>query len=158
MDRKQKIAALAANPHSAIKDVKVLETLDEATLTALQASADAQATAETELRAAREQLAQPIAEDRLPESYRSLMAEQKARETAEHTGLVAQLRAAQTSYTEDELKAMSLPDLRKLAGAVRLPAAPNFSGRAVPRVAAEGRSFAPPDPYAPKLKALQAGA
>ena len=94
MDRKQKIAALAANPHSAIKDVKVLETLDEATLTALQASADAQATAETELRAAREQLAQPIAEDRLPESYRSLMAEQKARETAEHTGLVAQLRAA----------------------------------------------------------------
>jgi len=50
MDRKQKIAALAANPHSAIKDLKVLETLDEATLVALQASADAQAKAETDLR------------------------------------------------------------------------------------------------------------
>lgn len=158
MDRKQKIAALAANPHSAIKDVKVLETLDDATLMALQSSADAQGKAETDLRAAQEALTQPVGEDRLPAEYRTMMADHRARETAEHAGLVAQLRAAQTSYSEDELKAMPLDGLRKLAGAVRIPAAPSFAGRAVPRVASEGRSFAAPDPYAPKLKALAAGA
>ena len=158
MDRKQKIAALAANPHSAIKDLKVLETLDEATLVALQASADAQAKAETDLRAAQEALTQPVSEDRLPAEYRTMMANHRAKETAEHAGLVAQLRAAQTSYSEEELTAMPLEGLRKLAGAVKIPAAPSFAGRAVPRVASEGRSFAAPDPYAPKLKALAAGA
>jgi len=87
-----------------------------------------------------------------------MMANHRAKETAEHAGLVAQLRAAQTSYSEEELTAMPLEGLRKLAGAVKIPAAPSFAGRAVPRVASEGRSFAAPDPYAPKLKALAAGA
>lgn len=169
MDRSKTIAALAAHPHSAITDLKVLEKLDDATLTALQASADAtavtvkaakdgQATAEVALKAAQDALAAPVTEERLPAEYRTLMAERRDAETVEKTELVVTLKAAQMAYTEVELQAKPLPELRKLA-LVAKATVPSHIGRPVPRVAAAGdaRSFAPPDAYATGLKALQGG-
>lgn len=160
MNRKERIAALAAHPHSTIKDLKALEALDDATLAALEASANATGaalkTAEdaaAALRAAQEELARPVSEERLPEDYRAMMTERRAADAAEAAGLVTTLKAAQTAYNEEELKRMTLPELRKLAAVARVPASPSYNGRPVPRVAAEAPSFAPPDPYAVGLKA-----
>ncbi len=157
MDRKQKIAALAAHQHSAIKDLKTLEGLSDEALEALGTAADAAQNGAAALKAAQDALASPVAEDRLPEEYRAMMTERRTADAAEAAGIVTELKAAQTAYTEEELKALSLPELRKLASVARIaaPAAPSFAGRVVPRVAAEGPSFAPPDAYAPQLKALQ---
>jgi hypothetical protein len=167
MDRTKTIAALAANPHSAIKDVKVLEKMDDAGLKALEdgatatesaikAAKDGQATAEVALKAAQDALAAPIAEERLPAEYRALMSERKAADAKEHGELVAKLKAAQSVYTEEQLKARSLQDLRDLASIAKVEA-PSFIGRIVPRAAADGaKSYAPPDPYKSAVDARRA--
>lgn len=179
MDRTKTIAALAANPHSAIKDLKILEKMDDATLQALEAGAEAaaaaiktaqdaasssvqaakeaQAQAEVALKAAQDQLAAPVAEDRLPPEYRAMMAERRDADTKEQTELVTKLKAAQSAFSEDELKAMALPQLRKLALISVKETAPSFGGRAVPRMASEQKTYAAPDPWKPTLTALQSG-
>lgn len=176
MDRTQKIAALAANPHSAIKDVKVLEKMDdvalkaledsasaaktasEATEAALKAAKDGQATAEVALKAAQDALAAPVAEDRLPADVKALMDERKAAIAAETTELVATLKAAQTAYTEEELKAKPVVELRKLASVLKVEAKPVYAGQGVPRIAASGKSYKSPDPYDVGIKAAQSKA
>lgn len=165
MDRSKTIAALAAHPHSAIKDTAMLEKFDDATLKALEdgaaaaktaaeaneaalkAAKDGQATAEVALKAAQDALAAPVTEERLPQAYRDLMAERNAADAKETGELVTSLKAAQSAYTEDELKAKPLAELRKLAEAFKA-VKPSFQGRVVPRAAAaQGRSYAAPDTY-----------
>lgn len=171
MDRKERIAALVANPHSPVKSLKMLGEATDEELTSLEtqaggikaaaekATTDAAALvkAQADLKTAQDALAAPITEDQLPEAYRTAMAAQRAAEQAEKDTLVGKLKAAQTAYTEDELKALSTVDLKKLATLAKVdvvagPRVLDFSGKGVPRVAADaGENFAPPDSYAAAL-------
>lgn len=166
------VKALAANEHSQIKNTKVLEALSDDELTALDATVKAAATKATELKAAsdaaaakttqlqteNEQLkaaaAAPVAEDRLPADLRGLLSRARAAEDARKTELVTSLKAAQSAYTEDELKAMTIEQLEKTAQLAKV-AVGDFAGRGTPRVAAgnDGDQYKAPDSWAPKAAA-----
>jgi hypothetical protein len=87
-----------------------------------------------------------------PESIRTLVAESKAAKEAEKADLVAVLKAAQKAYTEDELKAMDLPALRKVSKLLEATTpVVDYSGRA-PRLSTEKKDVPyiqqpPPDGY-----------
>ncbi len=170
MEKKERIAALVANPHSPVKSLKMLEAATDDELTALEAQAgtikaaaekavadaatlkaaqDAEAKAKADLKAAQEA---PITIDRLPADLKALVDGAVAAATAKKEGLVATLKAAQTAFTEDDLKAMPVEQLEKLSAAVVKPApavnAPLFSGIPVPRISGDANQYAPPDTYA----------
>lgn len=182
----ERIAALLKHEHNPLKDQKALEAASEESLKALEmhcvkvaatteteeekkrheeeekASKDAVKAAESRAAEAEAKLktlsemTEAQALDRFP-SLRALVDEKRADDDAQKTTLVTAIRAATQAYAEDELKAMAIPALRKLAEVARVPApAPvlDFSGRGVPRQAAEG-GYKPPDTYAPGIKALQ---
>lgn len=94
----------------------------------------------------------------MPASVRTLVENQKAQETAEKTAIVAQLKvAAAGTYTEEELTALDLPQLRKLASLAKVDEpVRDFSGRGlpVPRAASAAADYTPPNPYEAGLKAL----
>jgi len=95
-----------------------------------------------------------------PPSVRALVERQKTRDAVHKNALVAQLKtAASNIFTEDELKAKPIDELEKLAKMAKLDvpeADVDYSGRGVPRAAAETPNYDPPDPYAEGIKALQA--
>jgi hypothetical protein len=69
-----------------------------------------------------------------PKSIRDLVANQRTAETNERATLVAAMKTSQTEFTEDELKAMPIEQLRKFSRVcnVRVPAV-DFTGRGIPR-------------------------
>jgi hypothetical protein len=168
MERKQRIAALAANPHSTVKSVKALELLTDEELDAAEKATKEAAEGTTDLKAAQSRItALEAAAEALkteegflaaaPQSVRDIVNGTKAVTAARVDTLVGQLKVAQSAFTEEELKAKPIAELEKLATISKIEAPADYSGRGFPRFAQESSaSFAPPDPYAEGLKALQA--
>ena len=101
-----------------------------------------------ELKSALEGLTKRIA----PEEIRTLVADKKAQDAAQKADLVATLKAAQSEYTEDELKAMDVKALSRLVKVAKV----DYSGQSFPRTAAENDVYAnPPDPYAAGIAKLR---
>jgi hypothetical protein len=95
-------------------------------------------------------------------ALKALVEDKKSQDAADRATLVTSLKtAAEGVYTEPELIAMPLPELRKLAKVMKVDAPAqvhDFSGRgvAVPRTAGSAEDFAPPDGYQTALKAASA--
>lgn len=87
-------------------------------------------------------------------NVKRIVDEHAARAAAEKTQLVGQLKAAQKAYTEQELNAMEVPQLKKLSQLVTAKATTDFSARG-PRVAEDRSTVPPPPKLADKLKALK---
>jgi hypothetical protein len=142
MDRKQRIATLLANDYNPVKCQKSLEASTDEALTALEthvataaknaetvkALEDAKTKAETELRAAQ---AQVIPAEELTQ-LRTLAEEKRAADEKAKTDLVTTLEAAQTVYTKDELTALPLAQLQKLATLAKANAPKDYSGQGMP--------------------------
>jgi hypothetical protein len=131
-----------------------LETCNDAQLTALEADAAKVTTPETTpvtpttptTAASTEKSTKENVEDVLkkmseddflacaPKSIRDLVASERTREAAERTNLVAAMKTSQTEFTEDELKALPIEQLRKFSRVckVNVPAV-DFGGRGIPR-------------------------
>lgn len=176
MDKKERIAALVANPHSAIRDAAVLDTLGDPALKALEDGAtaaktkidadalvlktaqDAATAAQAEATALRAAAKPAFKLEDAPQEIRDLVASSLAAGKAEKDGLVATLKAAQATFTEAQLSAKDIPELRQLAEFIKVPVAPiDYSLGGVPgiRAAASATAFGekegmPPDPYAKK--------
>lgn len=175
MNKTERIAALAKNEHNPTKSLKALEALTDDELKALEAhcakaaelkaasdkaAADLKAAEEArvklegELKAA--QAAQIPAEELA--NLRTLAEEKKTQDAAEKASIVGKLKAAQSAFTEEELNAKALPELRKLASMANV-VVPDFSGKGIPIPRSAGdktTDFAPPDPWGEGLKALKA--
>jgi hypothetical protein len=175
MERKERIAALAAHAHNPVKSLKMLEAATDEELGSLEQAAEAAKTsaaaateaaaaatkADTDLKAAQARitvLEAPKSEEEFlksaPKSLRDMLNAAKAQTEAEHTALVDSLKTAQASFNEDELKAMDVPQLQKIAGLLKVetPVA-DFSGKGLPRAASSAQgleAFAAPDPWAKK--------
>ncbi len=162
-----KAAEVVETPKEAV-EIKAIEEAKESALKAVAeaevkvTAAEARAVAaEAKLKAAAEYVQ---TEDeylaKAPESIRTLVAEKKAQDALQKATLVGQLKTAAAGiFTEEELVAKSIPDLMKLAQMAKVDAPkPDYSGRAVPRVAAATEDYSAPDPYAEAVKALQARA
>jgi hypothetical protein len=176
--RAEVIAALVTDKYSGFKDgdEAILEAASDARLEEFRSAADGRKSAaaaatrlETEHRNVQARL--KVAEDRMrtaeaemseeeflqraPEAIKELVQEHKAAESAERASIVAQLKDL-GAHTEDELKKKTTSDLRTLAKYARVHV-PDFSGRGLPRQNSDGENvnYAPPDPYAAGLKALQ---
>lgn len=111
-------------------DRKALEAMTDAGLAALEAKFKAQ---EEEPKPEDEKSDEVVAQTakpaemteeqwlaQAPQSLRAMHAKFKAAEVAQHTALVTSLKAAQSAYTEDELKSMSVDALSKLASALKV--------------------------------------
>lgn len=157
----KQVAADEAAEAKAKADADAKQAADKAAAdkaVADKAAADKQASDDAAQRAAA--AAQPKAltteelEKLMPQDMRDLLSEARAAKVAQHTSLVAQLKDAQAEYTEDELKAMTVEQLRRLSRLldVDVPqAAADWSGMGLPRAAAAqaGSVYAnPPDPWA----------
>lgn len=168
-NKTERIAALMASEHNLVKDQKALEAItDEKVFTALEAHVEAQvklkaaadATAAEKKRADDAEIALKAAQaaqipaEELTE-LRALAAERKAKDDAEKVELVGKLKAA-GAFTEEELTAKSVSELRKLATLAKVET-PDFSGRGLPRAASGNKTedFTPPNPYEAGIKALQ---
>lgn len=122
---------LIASKAFAEDDRKALEAMSDAGLNALEAKFKAQ---EEEPKPEDDKpgdvVASPVAKPaemteeewlaQAPQSLRAMHAKFKAQESAQHTALVTTLKGAQEGYTEDELKAMSVDQLSKLAAALKV--------------------------------------
>ena len=164
-DRVKALIACSKNPFTEA-DAPWLDAIPETHLEALASSFD-----KTDLKAA-EELATKAAADlkaaeelkalaekpkteeeflaTAPESIRTLVADKKAQDEAQKGTLVTALKTAQSEYSEDELKAMDLKSLRRLANVASVEQ-PDYSGRGVVpnRTAAEADVYRnPPDGYA----------
>ena len=130
-------AAIKAAQDKTVADLKAAET----TIAELKAAAEKAPTEEEYLAKA-------------PESIRTLVAEKKTQDAKVKTDLVTQLKVAAAGvYTEEELNAKPIQELMKLAQMAKV----DYSGRSIPivRAAGETSTYAPPDPYAAGIKALQ---
>jgi hypothetical protein len=163
VNKTERIAALLKNEHNPVKDItdktsdEVLAVLEAQAETnkqhavELKAAQDKQAETEAALKAA--QAAQIPAEE-LTE-LRALAAAKRAEDDNKKTVIVAQLKTAQSEYTEGELKTMDLKTLERLARVAKVEA-PDYSGRGLPRVLGEAKQvYTPPDPYEAALKTLK---
>lgn len=93
------------------------------------------------------------------EEYEDILAAAKAHKAEQarrHSALVAQLKGAQDGFTEEDLKALPIEQLSKLARSLKVEtkAEPDYSGRALAS-ASESTNHAPPDPYAAQLTAMR---
>lgn len=171
------IKELIANPHGGFTaaDEKMLETASDTRIEAFKAAADkakvdaeAKAQVDADLKAAQEkaekteadlkaaQAAQIPAEELI--ELRALASAKKAEDAVTKTTLVAKLKDA-GAFTEEELNAKGIPELRKLVTLAGIDAGdvPSFEGRSVPRAAGAEDVFSnPPDPYEAGLKAMRA--
>ncbi len=166
------IAALTACTCSGFAkgDEVILAGLSDEKLEALAAKADENRGIAGQLKAAQESL--KTLEAKTPQTEAELLAAHprikalvdaaEATTNAERDTLVGSLKAATAgAFTEEELKAKDVPELRKLASALKVATeavpAPSFAGRATVRVAADKVSaYDPPNAYAESIKALQA--
>lgn len=174
--RAELIAELVTDRYSGFRDgdEAILEAASDARLEEFRTASEAAKSAErssqkldTDLRNASARL--KVAEERIkaseqpmteaefllkaPESFRTLLENDKAREDTERAAFISVLKDC-GAHSEDELKKMAIPELEKLAryAGARVP---DFSGRGLPRNTQEQPNFAPPDPYAAGIKALQ---
>lgn len=116
--------------------------------------------AEAEVRKAKK----PSEEDWLavaPPAIRALLDRQKAQDNARRDELVESLKTAQSEYSEEELTAMEIPQLEKLAKIAKLVEEPkDFSGRETVRLRGAEKDnvfLNPPNPYAEGLKRMREG-
>lgn len=197
MNKAERIAALmAAGSKSPIKSKPVLELCSDAELTELEKvnalPAAASTTATTEVPASAAQSATTVVpapatagaaapavtlstEDWIkmaPPEARQMFEDKRLADAARHAELVDVLKTTQTAYTEDELKALSLREIKKVAAVANVdhPLAlvgagvqTDFSGRGMPRSGAQRAAtatkkdeFAPPDPYKRDLESRKA--
>lgn len=181
--RAELIAALVTDRYSGFEDgdTPMLEVASENRLEEFKAAADARkaqereriqlegklTNAEARLKVAGEQLRaaeqSPTEEEWLakaPPSIKTLLDAHKAEEDSIKASIVSQLKDL-GAHTEAELKAKPLEELKVLAAYARVDV-PDYSGRGVPRESGKNQNsnynYAPPDPYAPGIKALQSKA
>ena len=173
MKREERIAALVANPHNSVKELKMLEAATDDGLKALEDAAASNKKAADDLRAAQEAattaqqtaVANAAALTALQGEFKTLEASAKplidaakAAEQAEKDALVGKLKACTAGIlTEEQLKAKLVEELRNLAKIAKVdeaPAtAPNYALAGMPSLRAAGSGavditkFAPPDPY-----------
>lgn len=176
MTRTERITALLKSEHNPLKDQKALEAASDDALKTLEThvenAATLKAAADKKKEEKKDEHAQTPLEIRTaaakalnmtleqydeaeylknaPESIRTLVADKKAQDAERHKELIATLKtAADGSFTEDELKAMSLSELEKLARFAKVERV-DFSGRGMPRAAQsiDDVYAKPPDPYA----------
>lgn len=176
MDRVATIKALAANPHSPVKSLKMLEAATDEELAALQTTAEeAKAAADKPAPAAAPAAvvtapvvaaAAPAATvtpepkteqqwlDEAPAAVREEFVALRAAREAAKTELVSKLKTACSgTYSEEELKAKSIDELKKLATLMKVDEPKrDFSGLGLPRVAASVNNevAAAPDSWAPR--------
>lgn len=178
MNKEQRIAALMANAHCPIKDKATLDALNDAALTALEASVTAAATAATELQTTKESLvaaqgeistlkaaaANPkvVTEAEFLAAHPSIneiVVNHRNEQAARKTELVTKLKAAQTVYDEPALVAMGNDELEKLAllAKVDTTTVVDYSGRGGPRPPEQKHNMsAPPAPnLVERIKAQQ---
>lgn len=155
----ERIAALMAHTHSAIKDQTILDTLSDAALTALEVSADAAKTAATPAvvpapaaPAVPAALSEADVMRALPESVKRTLARAEAVEAAQKAAHVTALAAHSTVYSVDQLNAMTIDQLETLSKFAKLDT-PAVDFGALPIGANRNASeiTAPPDGYAPML-------
>lgn len=161
MDKKDRIKALMSNEHSPVRTQAALEAMSDKELDGLEAhvtkkAADIKAAADKEAKEKADKEAKEKADKeaanraasekpetdeewlkKAPESVRSLVSRAAAQEARQKTVLVARLKDAQKEYTEDELKAMSVDQLVRLARLAiptetRAAADVDFSGLGLP--------------------------
>lgn len=156
-----KAIAVKATEDAKLAEVKAAEEKKAADLKAAadKATADAKAIEETRLAVA---AAKPLSTEEFmkiaPPEIRSLYAREQARVTERKAELVASLKAAQDGFTEEDLTAMDLEVLEKVAKAAKIdePVVANYAGRGVPRTAEVNDAFSnPADPWATALKTAQ---
>lgn len=155
-------ARKAGEKAKADADAAITAAAAKATETAAQlvAAEKAKTAAETKLKAAEakgelnEEQFMAVA----PASLKTLIERSQKADADQKAELVATLKAAQSEFTEAELQAEPIERLQRMAKAFKLDEPkPDYSGRPLPRAAAKGvDEFAPPDPYAAGVKALQA--
>lgn len=176
----ERITALEAKKIPGITKT-FLETCSDAQLEALEADAAkvttpiTAATPETPVVASAAQITQPTTKDDVkavlaemteedylsvaPKSIRDLVNRSKAAEEAERTSIVTAMQTAQTEFSEAELKAMPLDQLRKLSKVCSVNVASvDFSGRGIPRSDNGDDSTRPPKPVnlADRIKSARA--
>ncbi len=93
----------------------------------------------------------------LPKRLKDMISRQEAQETARHTELVALMKAAQTEYTEEELKVMELSQLERMSRIARVPAPViDFSGRGTPRATEDANAVPAPPNFNERVRAARA--
>lgn len=153
----ERIAALMAHTHSAIKDATILDTLSDAALAALEVSADAAKTAAAvpvpAAPAAPKTLSEAEVMSALPESVKRTLARAEAVEKTQKAALVTALKGHSDVYTEDALNAMTIESLQTLAKFAKLDT-PSIDFGALPVARSASADTAPaPDGYAAPLAA-----
>jgi hypothetical protein len=83
--------------------------------------------------------------EKAPATLRQMIEGHKAAEAAEKATLVAAIGRTTDAYTEDDLKAMDLPGLQKLAKAAHVDV--DFGGQGFPKITDDGDSNEAPKPY-----------
>ncbi len=178
MTKVERIKALVATPGYVEADVKWLEAVPDERLTALEAQATDAATLKAaadktaaDLKAAQEAATKAATDNTALEArlkaaeanmipaeelagLRTMAAAKKAQDETRHAELVTVLKAAQSEFTEEELKAQSLTSLERFARMTKTDTV-DQTGRIMPRAAASQDAYAAPDPYAAGIKALQ---
>lgn len=88
--------------------------------------------------------------NQVTDAMRALVSKEEKREADEKSAIVAKLKVAQQAFSEEQLAAKGIDELKQLAMLVKVEAPRDYSGQGIPRVAAApaGSNFAPPDPYA----------
>lgn len=115
--------------------------------------------AEERIKASETQLSEEEFLLRAPGSIKTLVEAHKAEQDALKAALVSQLKDLGAN-SEEELKKKSIDELRTLAAYARVEV-PSFAGRGMPvdrTTEDRNATFAPPDPYAAGIKALQEAA
>jgi hypothetical protein len=176
MTKAERITALMATPKFKVFSRSTLELLTDEQLTTFETEAKTSATqpeiqvttatvAEPSTRETVESVLKAMNEDDFlacaPKSIRDLVQNEKARETTERTTIVAALKTNQKEFSETELTAMPIEQLRKLSKVcnVQVPDI-DFSGRGVPRdpeTRDENRSAPKAIDMVARIKASRAG-
>jgi hypothetical protein len=180
MNRAELIASLVTDKYSGFKDgdEAILEASSDARLAEFRSAADAAKVAVGEKTALNTELTNvkarlKVAEDKIklsetelsedefiaraPAPIKSLIESHRAAQAAEKASLVSALKTCGVK-SEDELTKMPIPELKTLAKFARIQVV-DYSGRGLPvqRDAEDknAHSYAPPNPYAEGIKALQ---
>jgi hypothetical protein len=164
--RTELIRELVGHKHSGFTagDEPILEAASDDRLESFRVAAQARQTNDEKMRT----LEQPrtLTEEEFmkvaPAEIKTLVERTRNQDTARKAELVVALKTAQSSYSETELSGMQLPELEKLAAAMKIEEdAPlqSYIGRPIPRAAAGGKEDVftnPPDPYKDGVRAMRA--
>lgn len=161
MDRELTIKTLVECPCSGFTpdDTEMLETATDERLNAFKAAAEHRKAEQDELTTLRAAASAPPAMTEeafmaaAPAHLKALIERSQQAEAEQKAECVKTLAASQSEFTEEELNAMPLDQLTRLARVAKVET-PNFSGRALPRSASrvDDAFLNPPDGYALALK------